>query len=60
VGCANVQGEYYVTEVPELMVKNGMKVETYFNPDGDDLRGINTPEDLEACERILSKRYTLA
>ncbi len=60
VGCANVQGEYYVTEVPELMVKNGMKVETYFNPNGDDLRGINTPEDLEACERILSKRYTLA
>ena len=57
VGCANVQGEYYVTEVPELMVKLGMKVETYFTADGDDLRGINTPEDLEACERILKGRY---
>ena len=57
VGCANVQGEYYVTEVPELMVKLGMKVETYFTADGDDLRGINTPEDLEACERILKARY---
>ena len=56
VGCANAQEEYYVTEVPELMVKNGMKVETYFTKDGDDLRGINTPEDLEVCERILGQR----
>ena len=56
VGCANVQKEYYVTEVPELMVKHGMKVETYFTKDGDDLRGINTPEDLEICEKILRKR----
>lgn len=58
VGCANVQKEYYLTEVPELMVRSGMKVETYFTGDGDDLRGINTPEDLEVCERILLKRYT--
>lgn len=57
VGCANAQKEYYLTEVPELMVKNGMKVETYFTDDGDDLRGINTPEDLEVCESILMKRY---
>ena len=56
VGCANVQQEYYVTEVPELMVKHGMKVQTYFTADGDDLRGINTPEDLEVCEQILRKR----
>lgn len=57
IGCNNVQKEYYVTEVPELMVKNGMKVETYFTKDGDDLRGINTPEDLEICERILENRF---
>lgn len=59
VGCANVQKEYYVTEVPELMVKQGMKVETYFTKDGDDLRGINTPEDLEVCQRILKERYAM-
>lgn len=57
VGCANVQKEYYLTEVPELMVKQGMKVDTYFTKDGDDLRGINTPEDLEICEKILAQRY---
>lgn len=58
VGCANVQKEYYLTEVPDLMVKRGMKVETYFTRDGDDLRGINTPEDLDICEKILKKRST--
>ena len=59
VGCANVQKEYYVTEVPELMAKKGMKVETYFTKDGDDLRGINTPEDLEICERISRERLAV-
>lgn len=59
IGCANVQNEYYLTEVPELMVRQGMKVETYFNKSGDDLRGINTPEDLQACERILKVRYAM-
>ena len=57
LGCSNVQHEYYVTEVPEMMVKRGLKVDTYFTADGDDLRGINTPEDLEICEKILMKRH---
>ena len=57
LGRENVQKEYYVTEVPELMVKSGMKVQTYFTQDGNDLRGINTPEDLEICQRILQERY---
>ena len=56
MGCSNVQKEYYITEVPELMARRGMKVETYFTKDGDDLRGINTPEDLEICEKILESR----
>lgn len=52
----NVQGEYYLTEVPELMAKKGMKVETYRIDNGDDLRGVNTPEDMVICERILLDR----
>ena len=58
MGCNNVQHEYYVTEVPELMRKQGMKVETFFTADGNDLRGINTPEDLAACEQILKERQS--
>lgn len=56
VGCANVQKEYYLTEVLELMVNDGLKVDTYFTKDGDDLRGINTPEDIVICEKILKQR----
>ena len=56
LSCANAQKEYYLTQVPELMVQQGLKVNTYFTADGDDLRGINTPEDLEICKRILEKR----
>ena len=46
----------YLLGVNTTEAKKGMKVETYFTRDGDDLRGINTPEDLEICERILKKR----
>ena len=56
MGCANVQKEYYITEVPGLMAKRGLKVDTYFTDDGDDLRGINTPDDLAICEQILLER----
>ena len=52
----NVQKEYYLTEVPELMARKGMKVGTYHIDDGDDLRGVNTPEDMVICERILTER----
>lgn len=56
MGTDNAQGEYYLTEVPELMRKKGMKVLTYMIKDGNDLRGVNTPEDLELCEKELLKR----
>ncbi len=52
----NVQKEYYLTEVPELMVRRGLPVETYFIRDGNDLRGVNTPEDLVICEALLRER----
>lgn len=57
VGCANAQGEYYLTQVPELMVEKGWKVDTYAIKDGNDLHGINTPEDFEICEKLLAQRY---
>ncbi len=56
VGRNNVQGEYYLTEVPELMVQKGLRVETFPDDDGDDLRGVNTLEDLEICERVMLRR----
>ena len=56
IGTNNVQGEYYLTEVPEIMASKGMTVETYMTDDGDDLRGVNTMEDLIICENVMRKR----
>ena len=56
VGTSNAQGEYYLTEVPELMARKGMKVECFMTDDGDDLRGVNTKEDLLICEEVMRKR----
>ena len=50
----NVQHEYYLTEVPELMLRRGLKVETFRIADGGALRGVNTPEDLALCDKILT------
>ena len=54
----NAQHEYYLTEVPELMARRGWTVETRMTADGDDLRGVNTPEDLRVCEEIMRRRET--
>ncbi|MBR2977754.1 MAG: NTP transferase domain-containing protein [Oscillospiraceae bacterium] len=54
VGRHNVQQEYYLTEVPELMLRRGKKVETFRIADGNSLRGVNTPEDLAICDALLT------
>ena len=59
VGSQNVQHEYYLTEVPQLMAQAGLLVETFPTDDGDDLRGVNTQEDLRICEEILKRRLGL-
>ena len=57
IGNSNVQNEYYLTEVPELMAQRGMKVETIMTDDGDDLRGVNTREDLAVVEQVMRRRH---
>ncbi len=52
----NVQHEYYLTEVPELMAKRGLRVDTYMIADGGDLQGVNTPEDMRLTEEELRRR----
>ena len=52
----NVQHEYYLTEVPELMARDGLRVETLPTDEPDDLRGVNTRADVAVCEEILSRR----
>ena len=52
----NVQHEYYLTEVPRLMAEAGLLVETFPTDDPDDMRGINSPDDIAVCEEILRRR----
>ena len=54
----NVQHEFYLTEVPEMMARDGLKIATFPTDDPDDLRGINTPADVAICEEILQKRHS--
>ncbi|MBR4332881.1 MAG: NTP transferase domain-containing protein [Clostridia bacterium] len=59
IGNSNAQGEYYLTEVPELMARRGLRVETLMDDDGDDLRGVNTQEDLAWVEQVMRQRHMI-
>ncbi len=54
--CNNSQGEYYLTELPALMKKNGKKVVIHSISDTEEAMGANTPEDLDNIIKILEKR----
>lgn len=52
----NQQQEYYLPQVLELMIANQQKVGLYTSDDPEETQGVNTPEQLESVERILSQR----
>lgn len=56
VGNENVQHEYYLIEVPEILSREGKSVLTYKTDDADDLMGVNGPDDIPKCEAVLRKR----
>lgn len=54
----NAQGEYYLTDVPLLMLQAGDQVETVMIQDEQQILGVNTLEDLARCNEILLKEDT--
>lgn len=52
----NAKGEYYITDLPPILIKDGEKVGSYTITDQDEIQGVNTPEDLEAVGKILRER----
>lgn len=54
--CNNSQGEYYLTELPAILKKNGKKVVIHSITDTDEAMGANTPEDLVNIIEVLEKR----
>lgn len=49
----NAQGEYYLTDVLELLVRNGMQVEAFAMQLGNQLLGVNSEDDLVKVEKLL-------
>lgn len=51
----NAQGEYYLTDIPKILLKKDAKVTTCTVCDPNEIYGVNTLEDLEFCEKQLAK-----
>lgn len=49
----NAQGEYYLTDVPKLLISAGKTVTAHTIGDTCEIYGVNTMEDLEFCEKNL-------
>jgi UDP-N-acetylglucosamine diphosphorylase/glucosamine-1-phosphate N-acetyltransferase len=52
----NSQNEYYLTDIPRIMLGNGEKVFTHTIYNTNEIYGVNTPEELEFCEKIVTER----
>ncbi|MCM1157370.1 MAG: NTP transferase domain-containing protein [Bacteroidales bacterium] len=53
----NVQGEYYLTDTIEIVKADGLgEVATMPVDDVDEIKGVNSPEQLKEAEEILKKR----
>jgi bifunctional UDP-N-acetylglucosamine pyrophosphorylase/glucosamine-1-phosphate N-acetyltransferase len=56
LGTSNAQGEYYLTDAPELLQNQGLKVEAIPILQPDDVLGINTREHLAEAHQIMQSR----
>jgi bifunctional UDP-N-acetylglucosamine pyrophosphorylase/glucosamine-1-phosphate N-acetyltransferase len=52
----NAQNEYYLTDIIEMAVAEGIPVEAHVAANEDDVRGINDRAQLAAVERIVQRR----
>lgn len=52
----NAQGEYYLTDTLEILIKEGKKVGAYSIDDNDEIRGINDKIQLSEANEIMQKR----
>lgn len=52
----NAQGEYYLTDIPKILLQKGAKISICTTSDTSEIYGVNTEEDLKYCEEQLKKR----
>lgn len=56
IGNNNAQGEYYLTDVPKILISEGKTVTSHAIFDEVAIVGVNTVEDLEFCEKHMKER----
>jgi bifunctional UDP-N-acetylglucosamine pyrophosphorylase/glucosamine-1-phosphate N-acetyltransferase len=55
VNTSNKQGEYYLTDVPQILVADGEAVNVYLHGDAREVSGINTRAELAEFENLLRR-----
>ncbi len=53
---ANKQGEFYLTDVPQILAADGGQVNVYLHGDAREVSGINTRAELAEFENLLRRR----
>jgi bifunctional UDP-N-acetylglucosamine pyrophosphorylase/glucosamine-1-phosphate N-acetyltransferase len=56
IGTGNTQREYYLPDLIGIMTGRGQRIETVLVDDGDEIRGINSRQELEQVSRIVRSR----
>jgi len=56
LGCDNAQGEYYLTDIVALAVKDGIVINSVCCHDEKEVAGVNTRQQLAELERHFQKR----
>ena len=56
----NAQGEYYLTDIVALAVKDGHQVAAEVTNDESSVEGVNSKTDLSGLERVYQMRYATA
>lgn len=52
----NAQGEYYLTDVPQILMRQGKRLGVFCYENADEVRGINTRVELAELERQLREK----
>lgn len=55
---ANAKGEYYLTDVPEMLLREGKRVAVVNAVPAEDVLSINTPVDLAEVDAVLRQRLS--
>jgi bifunctional UDP-N-acetylglucosamine pyrophosphorylase/glucosamine-1-phosphate N-acetyltransferase len=60
IGQDNAQGEFYITDLPQIAAEDGFRSHVHVVKDADEVRGVNSRADLAALEAIVQDRLRAA